>query len=476
MCIRDSHEGGHLPFEFEIGSHVKPENNLLIVRVDGNLAKDRVPPVNSNLITADYPPANFDFFPFCGIHRPVLLYTIPHESIKDITVNTFIEDNDGAVQVKLGIDIEKSIDVNISINGHGVNLTKKERFDDSNGAMTLKVSNATLWSTQSPNLYDLIVELSRNDIILDSYSLHFGIRTIKIENNELLLNGKPIFLKGFGKHEDFPILGRGFTPAVIIKDYSLMEWIGANSFRTSHYPYSEKMMDLADRLGILVIDEIPAVGLTFHKEIIDKHLELCQQYIEELIARDKNHPSVIMWSVANEPQKNREAKEFFRKLYEKAKKLDPYRIITYVAAQLGEERSLRGFDIVCVNRYYSWYVNKGKIRDSCEIMSNELDKLHKKYGKPIIITEFGAGAIPGWHAEPPEMWSEEYQVDFLKNYINVLESKPYIVGYHIWCMCDFKTGQSDARVGAMNYKGVFTRDRRPKMAAHMLRELWKEKK
>jgi len=137
-----------------------------------------------------------------------------------------------------------------------------------------------------------------------------------------------------------------------------------------------------------------------------------------------------------------------------------------------KNRSFEFLDILCLNRYYGWYTNSGQIEEGCKDLSEELDKYHKKYSKPIILSEFGADTIPGWHAQPSEMFSEEYQVEFLEKYIEVLNSKPYVVGQHIWNMCDFKTSQAIIRMGGMNYKGVFTRDRRPKMAAHFLRKSW----
>ena len=291
----------------------------------------------------------------------------------------------------------------------------------------------------------------------------------------MLLNGRPIYLKGFGRHEDFPIIGRGYNPAVIIKDYSLMNWIGANSFRTSHYPYSEQMMDLADRLGFLVIGEIPAVGLTFRKDVIDRHQELCLQYIEELIKRDKNHPSIIMWSLANEPHNSLKSGEFFRTLYDKTKDLDNTRPVTVVNMMGVKEKAFEFCDVLCINRYYGWYLQPGNIDEGCEILSKEMDTLYEKHRKPIILSEFGAGSIPGWHSQPPEMFSEEYQAEFIKKYIEVCRSKPYVIGEHVWNLCDFKTSQGIMRMGGINYKGVFTRDRRPKMAAHLLRNLWKLK-
>jgi beta-glucuronidase len=320
-----------------------------------------------------------------------------------------------------------------------------------------------------------MVELLKNESIIDAYTLKIGIRTIEVKDDKLILNGKPINLYGFGRHEDFPVTGRGYVPAVIIKDYSLMKWIGANSFRTSHYPYSEQMMDLADRLGFLVINEIPSVGLTFNSEVIERHLELCKQYIQELIGRDKNHPSVIVWSLANEPRSSPKSKDFFQDLYNFTKSLDSSRLITLVNAQTVKNDAFKFLDIVCLNRYYAWYIHQGQIQNGVHYLSEELDKAYKKYQKPILLSEFGADTIPGMHAQPPEMFSEEYQVEFLKDYIEICNSKPYVIGHHIWNLCDFKTSQGIIRMGGINYKGVFTRDRRPKMAAHFLKNLWKKK-
>jgi beta-glucuronidase len=287
------------------------------------------------------------------------------------------------------------------------------------------------------------------------------------------LNGKPIYLKGFGRHEDFPITGKGLVPAVIIKDYALMKWIGANSFRTTHYPYSEQMMDLADQLGFLVIDETPAVGLFFNRDGYDRRLELCCQYTREMIQRDKNHPSVIAWSLANEPHSGRpEAKAFFRELFDLARDLDPTRPVTLVSCMGLIEESFEFLDFMCLNRYFGWYQESGQIDRGVQFLSAELDMLHETYQKPLVLTEFGADTIPGHHAQPPEMFSEEYQAAFLESYIDVLRSKPYVIGEHVWNMCDFKTSQAVTRMGGYNYKGVFTRDRRPKLAAHRLRDFW----
>jgi len=474
------HEGGHLPFTFDVTESVQADENLLVVRVDGQLAFDRVP--SGNITGADtdffpshsgnYPQAQFDFFPFCGIQRPVLLTAVPHLSIADITVTTEIAGADGIVKVAVETDGSGEVDINLS--GFDKEVVGAVDMDGKTAVATLTVPQAKFWSPDAPNLYDLAVTLHENNQVIDSYTLPVGIRTIVVQGSQLLLNGEPIYLTGFGRHEDFPIHGRGFNPAVIIKDYALMKWIGANSFRTTHYPYSDEMMMLADKLGFLIIDEIPAVGLYFREDGLERRLELCRQQISELIARDKNHPSVIMWSIANEPHSEHDnAVPFFQNLAGLTRELDDTRPVTLVSFLGLPEESFAFLDAICLNRYLGWYSEPGRIEDGTALLSTDLDAIHQKYGKPIIITEFGADTIPGMHAQPPEMFSEEYQVAYLTQTIDILRSKPYVVGEHVWNMCDFKTSQGITRVGGLNHKGVFTRDRRPKMAAHALREIWR---
>lgn len=473
------HEGGHLPFEFDVTATLRPEGNRLVVRVDGELAPDRVPPGNipphplDTFVTSNYPATSFDFFPFCGIQRPVLLYATPHEALTDLTVVTDIDGGEGRVHVKVKRVGDAATTAWLKLSGHGAEITHAVALAGAQAEAELTVPQAALWAPGSPNLYDLMVELRQGNVTLDRYTLPIGIRTIAVDGDRLLLNGQPIMLTGFGRHEDFPITGRGLLPPVIVKDYALMGWIGANSFRTSHYPYSEQMMDLADRLGILVIDETPAVGLFFGEEGLERRLALCRQYTQDLIARDKNHPSVIMWSLANEPHSKRPpARAFFRELYDLAKGLDVSRPATLVNLQGVFDDSFEFFDVVCLNRYYGWYATSARLEEGFAELSAELDALHAQFPKPFILAEFGADTLPGWHAQPPEMFSEEYQAEFLAGYIRVLNSKPYVVGQHVWNMCDFKTGQGVHRPASMNLKGVFTRDRRPKLAAHRLRELW----
>ena len=308
-----------------------------------------------------------------------------------------------------------------------------------------------------------------------------------MRGDQLLLNGQPIKLTGFGKHEDFPLSGRGLNLPMWVRDYELLKWVGANSYRTSHYPYAEEAMQLADRLGILVINEIPAVGLNFEdpEEATAKRLAQCRQQLRELVARDKNHPSTIMWCVANEPMGGpllgagppvpaavEAGMRFFREMSAEARKLDATRPVTLVGVQGGPTEWHGLFDVVCINRYYGWYVLGGRLEQGAKELARELDALHKAFGKPIVIAEFGTDTLPGAHNTPPEMWTEEYQVEYLRRYLDVAAERPFVAGMHVWNFADFKTGQGTSRAGGMNFKGVFTRDRRPKMAAHFLRTRW----
>jgi beta-glucuronidase len=470
------HEGGHLPFIFDLTPHVQPTRNVLVVRVEGKLSPDRVPPGN---VPADakhmfldqvqnFPPASFDFFPYCGIHRPVLLTATPPEGITDLTVVTELP---GRVRVSVNLAGTDATTARFSLGGTAVQAEIQASGDT--GEAVLDVPNPTLWSPDTPHLYDLTVELTRGGTAYDRYTLPIGIREVKVEGDALLLNGQPVYLQGFGRHEDFPITGRGYVPAVIIKDYALMKWVGANSFRTTHYPYSEQMVALADRLGFLVVDETPAVGLFFAEEGLDRRLQLCRQYISELVARDKNHPSVIIWSLANEPHSSPSgAKPFFRNLYDLCKSLDPTRPATLVSYRGADEESFEFCDLMCLNRYYGWYTESGRLDEGCLNLEAEIEAMYTKYKKPFILSEYGADTVPGHHAQPPDMFSEEYQADMLEQYSKVLRSKPYVVGEHVWNLCDFKTSQGVRRVGSLNLKGVFTRDRRPKLAAHRLRKIW----
>jgi len=282
-------------------------------------------------------------------------------------------------------------------------------------------------------------------------------------------------LKGFSRHEDYPLYGRRLPGPAIVRDYYLMRWVGANSFRTSHYPYSRENLDMADAMGFLVILEAPTVGLSRPAHFTDgAFLDKCLRMIGEMVREHKNRPSVVMYSLANEPRSDLpEARGFFEKVAAYVREADPTRPLTLASHvhMMGEEdRCLDLVDVIGLNFYYGWYSQCGDLDKAVERLEADLERIHSRHPeKPILITEFGAGAVAGIHTMPPEMWSEEYQSEFIRRYMGVFRSKAYVKGVHIWNLADFKTPQSPGRV-VLNRKGVFTRTREPKMAAYTAKE------
>ena len=488
------HEGGHLPFAFLISDKIKwGEKNRITIEVENELKPDRIP--NGNVqggSFSNFPASNYDFFPYAGLSRKVFLYSTPKKAaIKDITVQTDFEGSTG----KLSVLVEKEGAINkgvLNIKGHGVNKDVPFTFRNHQVEVKTDIPNVELWSPKNPTLYEVTVYLGSKKSPLDVYTLETGVRTIMVTSTQVLLNGEPILLKGFGKHEDFPIYGRATTLPVMVKDYSLMKWVGANSYRTSHYPYSEEYYTMADKEGFLIIDETPAVGLVFFDgdEAIQKRHAQAEFALREVISRDKNHPSVVAWSVANEPSIRDLAATFQGKISEatqkevsegrktlsglmkKAKELDPTRITSFASVMGGPYDWLTDCDVIFLNRYYGWYTNVGYFDQARAYLNGELDKIYNQFKKPILLSEFGADAIAGSHGTEDEIFTEEYQKKLINMYLDVANSKEYIVGMHIWNFADFRTAQAIMRVDGMNLKGVFTQNRRPKMAAHLLRERW----
>ena len=474
------HEGAHLPFECEISKYLLDGENRIVVLSDNQLDPWTLPPAaivskeGREGFFVTHPAVTYDFFPYSGIHRSVYLYTTSEQRIEDITIKTSVEG--ATARVAYCIEISKGTKGVVSVRIENQEWKGEITPDKTDICGCMEISNPRLWDVGHPALYALQVQLEVNDEVADAYTQSFGIRTVKVEGNKLLLNEKEIFLRGFGKHEDFTVLGKGFHPGLVVKDFELMDWIGANSFRTSHYPYDENVLDYADRHGILVIDETPLVGLNqrmYNGEILEKSKGL----IRDLIQRDKNHPSVIMWSMANEPNaKAKEADGFFKELQIFTKECDDTRPITYVAYNEPEDNSaLQYCDVVCINKYFGWYITPGQPDAALEQFSECLDRYYHAFRKPILVAEFGADAVAGVHFEPARVFTEEYQSKIIEEQCKLIESKSYAIGTHVWTFADFMVGQSYTRV-LFNRKGVFTRDRQPKMAAHTLRYLWKKKR
>lgn len=483
---------------------------------------------------------NFDFFNYAGLNRHVELYTTPADAyIADIAITTERldhiagdactaasaliaydvtfgggsfscepDDSDAAVQPSCqATDHANSVEsaepsaqcttdrnrqVRISIlDNEGTIVASAtasiERTDNgtakASGEITIR--NAKLWNPGAAYLYTAVTELLTDDAaesqssVIDAYRQTFGARTVEVCGTKFFINGKPFYFKGFGKHEDSYFHGRGTDDVLNVKDISLIHWLHANSFRTSHYPYAESMYDLCDREGIVIIDEVPAVGMSWTQYTNPLVAKRHREAIRDMIARDKNHPCVVMWSIANEPgldgdgERPQQAYDYFRPLYELAHECDPQnRPVTLVCCQNDYTTDIteRTMDVVCINRYYGWYNLSGDLDAACYALNIELD-FWEGISKPVMFTEYGADTIEGVHGTHGEMFSEEFQRDYYARINAEIDKRPWFIGEQLWNFADFATFQGIIRVEG-NRKGILTRDRQPKMAAHWLRERW----
>lgn len=496
------HDGGYLPFAFDLTDAWRDRGaNRLVVRVDSTLdmatlpqgIDPRQPPYDGAAYARRHssPPARFDFFQYGGLTRSVALVVTARTFIDAVRIHAAL---DGRVTLRVRIagvarvaGEERRIAVAVrDAHGRPAGTGEAPVAQDGEAAVTLRLDRVHRWTPNYPHLYLAEVRLfgGAEAEPADGHDEPFGVREITVEGGRLLLNGEPLFLTGCGKHEDFPIVGRGAFRAGYLRDLELLRWLGANSFRTSHYPYDEEIMRLADRLGFLVIDEVPAVSLGFLSDRFEELaplLETHTRFLSDLVARDANHPSVIAWSIVNEanlwdePHYQTDAsRRYFREVYERTRALDPTRpVIAITFAKHGvDDVALEACDLIGINRYYGWYDDPADVDAATRRLAAEVDALYQRYGRPVLLTEFGADAVAGLHATTPQLFTEEFQSALVRAYCRVAEANPHCAGAHVWNFADFRTPQHHRRV-VLNLKGLFTRDRQPKSAAFAARDLWR---
>ena len=492
------HEGGFTPFCAHMNEVARWNDwNYVAVKLNNELTEQTLPLGvtktlrNGTKINTPY----FDFFYYSGMHRSVRLLYTPAGRIEGLSVVTALDGADALV------------DYAVAANAAGAVCTVELEVADETGAVVacatgaegqLRVADAHLWNLRAAYLYTFTVRLmDAAGAVVDEYYDTVGLRTVAIEGARILLNGRPVYLKGFGRHEDVAVHGRGFDPVVTKRDYELMKWMGCNSFRTSHYPYAEEDLYEADREGFFVIDEVAAVGFLqsttnfdaatqkaekvtlfdlphVQEETLPVHL----QAVRELIDRDERHACVCAWSLFNEPDFSSEsAIPYATAVFDLAHELDPqgrpcsYTNVTRCRA--GIDKCTHLADFMMLNRYDGWYVSPGpEISDAREILIDEMHKWEElEPNKPFVFTEYGCDTVAGIHKLPSVMWSEEYQVEYFKMVHEIYDMFDWVVGEQPWNLCDFQTVEGKMRVDG-NKKGAFTRDRQPKAVAHLLRERW----
>lgn len=486
------HKGGFTPFEVLVPEDLYQDNQIKVFVCANNILDYTSLPVGNYSEETQEDGSikkivkeNFDFFNYAGIHRPVKLMVRPKCHISDITITSDLSEDLTSALVKVSVETSVAVDeVKVTI------------FDEEHKLVAqaidgkARLDKVRLWEVLDAYLYTAHVELIVDGNVVDSYDEPFGIRSITVEKGQFLLNGKPVYFKGFGKHEDTFINGRGLNEAANLMDMNLLKELGANSFRTSHYPYSEEMMRLADRMGILVIDEVPAVGLfqNFTASLdlspkdngtwsVMKTKEAHEQAIRELVKRDKNHPSVVMWVVANEPASHEEgAHEYFEPLIALYKALDPQQrpvtLVNLLLATPDRDKVMDLVDVISLNRYYAWYVDHGDLIKGEVGLRQELLEWQKKFpNKPILMTEYGADTLPGLHSMWDIPYTEEFQCRFYEMSHRVFDEIPNLVGEQVWNFADFETNLMIFRIQG-NHKGLFSRNRQPKHVVGLFKERW----
>ena len=488
-----SHEGGFLPFDAAVTDIVRYNQfNHLAVLANNELSEIMLPAGRTTTLSNGKKVATpyFDFYNYAGIHRPVKLTALPKERVLDFSVVHTLNGSAADVAYTVTTNGEHNVCIDV-FDG----CEKVAHADGKTG--TLHIDNVKLWNVHAAYLYNFVIRITDGETVVDEYAEKIGIRTFEIKGGNFLLNGKPVYLRGFGKHEDADLRGRGLDLATVKRDYELMKWIGANCFRTSHYPYAEELYQMADEEGFLVIDEVPAVGFMesamnflaanqgngkkvgwFEKETTPQLLENHKAALIDMINRDKNHASVIAWSILNEPQCTSEGTEaYFKTLFDLAHEIDPQkRPRTYAVVMMSMPHNSKGqqfADFISLNRYYGWYVMGGmSIVDAETAFRKEMDGWRMAlHGRPMIFTEYGADTMPSEHKLPSVMWSQEYQNEYLDMNHAVFDSYEFVKGELVWNFADFQTTEGIMRVNG-NKKGIFTRQRQPKDAAFHFRARW----
>ena len=453
------HEGGFTPFDFEITDRVHARDNFVVVRVNDSRSKDQVP-----AITADW-------WNYGGITRPVRLIRVPQTFIQDYTVQLekgSTHSVKGWVQLN-GPKLRQRVTVRVPETG----LTKVFQTDSQGRAEISFTVDISLWSPENPRLYKVEIAAETDRVIED-----IGFRTIETRSTDILLNGTPVFLRGISIHEESPTHpGRAWSEEDARTLLSWAKELGCNFVRLAHYPHNEAMLRLADLMGLLVWAEVPVYWNIQWEN--PKTLQNAENQIREMIARDHNRASLIIYSVANETPVSDARNRFLRQLIQDAHTSDPTRL---VSAALQDTETVRGdrivlsindpiasdLDVLGNNEYIGWYVHQPADADRTDWVS--------KYDKPLIMSEFGGDARFGYHGDVLTRWSEEYQENLYQHQIAMLKRIPFLRGTTPWILKDFRSPRRTLPgiEDYFNRKGLVTEHGEKKKAFFVLQKFYQE--
>jgi len=453
------HEGGFTPFDFEITDHVRTNGNFLVLRINNTRASDQVPTVNT------------DWWNYGGITRPVTLLEVPETFVQDY----FVQLEKGSMrQVKgwlqlNGPQLQQTVRIRIAEAG----LTKTVQTDSKGRGEFSFSADLTLWSPENPKLYTVEIT-SETDQVIDE----IGFRSIEARGTDILLNGKPVFLRGISVHEEAPTRpGRAWSEDDARTLLSWAKELGCNFVRLAHYPHNEAMLRMADQMGLLVWAEVP-VYWTIQWEN-PRTLHNAENQLNEMIARDHNRAALIIYSVANETPISDARNRFLRQLIQDAHSADPTRLVSAAlqADQLVDRNRMiirvndpiaSDLDVLGNNEYVGWYVGRPEDTDSIDWVS--------EFGKPMIMSEFGGDALFGYHGDARTRWTEEYQANLYEHQLAMLKRISFLQGMSPWVLKDFR---SPRRVlphfqDYFNRKGLLSDHGEKKKAFFVLQKFYRE--
>jgi beta-glucuronidase len=461
------HRCGYTPFhrDFETGA---TENCEIVVLVD-----NRFDPASAPLHEIYY-----DFFQWGGIIREVTLQTLPRQFLDDVQVRVAnLSSGEIEIQCMGGDRLDGSFPVEIAIDGQPA-VAHNAEFSQGRAWIRTQVPDAKTWSPQSPCLHILDARLGD-----DWVRVRFGLRTVSVRGTEILLNGEPLRLFGFNRHEAHGQTGPSLSDDLHVHDIHLLKKLGCNFVRGSHYPQDQRFLDLCDESGILVWEE--ALGWQqkeshFTRESFRRAHDEC---LREMVSASFNHPSIIFWGFLNEAQTDAPAAvPFLEDAARLVRELDPTRLLTFASNRPHSDLCLHAVDVISLNLYPGWYESEDVEDPSDRILPGLRETISAlKSGpfsdKPVFLSEIGVEALPGWHDTMDGFYTEEFQARYLETVLREIRGDPRWAGLAIWHFADARTyrgGRSIRRPRAYNNKGVFDEYRRPKLAASVLGDLLRE--
>lgn len=459
-----SHYGAYTGFE-AIVKDIPYGTHRLAVEADNRFGEDSALHVPN------------DYYSYGGINRPVLIEEIGDALIEAIHVTPKriggVWHAGAEVRIRNLSQTDADYTLRLEIAGEtmekGITLPADS---DMKFCLDMTCENALTWEPETPEMTPVTATLLREDHPVDDLIERIGFREVKVSGRQILLNGQPIRLKGFNRHEDFNDYGVSVPTEAMMRDLLLMRDIGANCVRTCHYPNDPRFLDLCDELGMLVWEESHARGLVEERMLNPRFMPQQELCTREMVDQHFNHPSIFIWGCLNECADNCEyGADCFRRILGLLHELDASRPMTAALLERMGSRIGHDTDVVSINIYPQWY-HETKVS---EAMARKAGETGAVDGKPLIVSEIGAGAIPGFHDPFGESkWSEERQSTILRTQIEAVLAQPDCVGVFLWQFADVRVDESlfNSRPRCFNNKGVVDEYRRPKLSYRTVKELF----